>query len=99
MWLTERRHPGIAAAAAPLLEDFDEGVRYAAAEAMLAQNDESAREPLLAVIADPEEESNRLKLRIADVFAQRRWSVEEVDEAAIEALQGYTVQGGRLVAG
>lgn len=99
LWLTERRHPGAAEAAAPLLKDFDEGVRYAAAEAVIAQNDEAGRAPLLAVLVDPEEESNRLRLRIAEVFAQRRWSVEGADEERLSTLQGYAVHGDRLVAG
>lgn len=99
LWLAERRDDGIPAAAAPLLKDFDEGVRYAAAEAILAQNSTGGREALIAVMVDPEEESNRLRLRIADVFAARGWSVEGADAERLNTLNGFTVQGGRLVAG
>lgn len=98
LWLVERRDDGASAAAAPLLEDFDEGVRYAAAEVILAQNDPEAVEPLLEVLTNPEEESNRLKLRIADVFAQRRWSVGSADADRLATLPGYTVKGDLLVA-
>jgi hypothetical protein len=98
LWLVERRDGGAAEAAAPLLEDFDEGVRYAAAEVILAQNDPATTGPLLGVLTNPEEESNRLKLRIADVFAQRRWSVGDADVERLSTLPGYQVQGDRLVA-
>ncbi|TNE87944.1 MAG: hypothetical protein EP330_16775 [Deltaproteobacteria bacterium] len=98
LWLTERTDSGAIAAATPLLEDFDEGVRYAAAEVILGQNDAAGREPLLSVLDNPEEDSNRLKLRIADVFAQRRWSVEGASPERLALLNGYAVQDDRLIA-
>jgi hypothetical protein len=59
---------------APYLTDMDAGVRYAAAEALLAQADEeAARERLLDVFTSDQEESLRLRIRIADGFADLGW--------------------------
>ena len=96
VWLAEHQDDRAIEAAAPFLDDFDEGVRYAASEVLIAQHDDAAREPLLAVLADPEEESNRLRLRIAEIFAQRGWSVEGADAEVLGTLQGFTVKDGRL---
>lgn len=96
VWLAERRHPGVLEAARPFLADFDEGVRCSAAEAMIAQGDEAARAPLLDALANPEEDSNRLRVRIADVFAQRRWSTGDVDVSSALP-DGYVARDGRIV--
>lgn len=95
VWLAERRHPGAVAAASASLEDFDEGVRYAAAEVIIAQSDEAGRPYLERILRSADEESNRLRVRIADVFAQRRWSVE--DAAAMHLPGGFAVRDGRVV--
>ena len=76
VWLAEVAHGGCLDAAAPFLADFDEGVRIAAAEVLIYQQDDAAREPLLKALANEEEESHRLILRILDTFAARRWPVE-----------------------
>jgi HEAT repeat protein len=55
---------------------MDEGVRYAAAEALLKQGEEApAREPLLDLFA--KEESLRLRIRIADGLAELGWPVAD----------------------
>ncbi len=95
VWLAERRHPGAIAAATPFLEDFDEGVRYAAAEVIANQQDDAGRAPLDKAICNPSEDSNRLKVRLADIFAQRRWPVS--DPAKLPA--GYSLRDGRVIAG
>ena len=79
------------------LRDFDEGIRYAAVEALLSQPDESVRESLAICIADDKEESNRLRVRIAEAFHQRGWVLGE-HASAVEARppHGWTVTGGRL---
>jgi hypothetical protein len=60
----------------PYLADMDEGVRYAAVEALMKQGDESVgRMPLLDLFA--KEESLRLRLRIADGFAELGWPVAD----------------------
>ena len=48
----------------------------------------------LTVLANPEEESNRLKVRIAEVFSQRGWSVGEGEG---HLPQGFEVKGERIV--
>ena len=85
-------------AVAPFLEDFDEGVRYAAAEAILAQEGDAGKDFLLAALVNPDEESNRLRVRIADGFSNRGWTVagHEADLAG-RPPAGWTVQGDRLV--
>lgn len=98
VWLADHRHPSILDSAAPFLDDFDEEVRYAAAEALIAQDDDAARPALAAVLARADEESNRLKHRIATVFARRGWSVDAPDAVAAALPGGFVVQGDRLVA-
>lgn len=96
VWLAEVRHTGVIAAASPFLTDFDEGVRYAAAEAILAQGGEPARKALLAVLSNPNEESNRLKIRVADQFVQRGWRADELTDGA-HLPERYTLREGRIV--
>jgi len=68
----------------PYLADMDEGVRYAAAEALLQQGDEeAARQPLLELFTSDSEESKRLRIRIADGFAQLGWPLGD-KRAAVE---------------
>jgi HEAT repeat protein len=55
---------------------MDEGVRYAASEALLKQGDETAaRDPLLDLFV--KEESLRLRIRIADGLAEHGWPVAD----------------------
>jgi hypothetical protein len=62
---------------APYLEDMDEGVRFATIEALLAcKNEEVAREKLLELFVSDKEESLRLRLRIAEGFADLGWLVQ-----------------------
>lgn len=81
VWLAKRQHAGAVEAAAPLLKDFDENVRYAAVEVIAAQGaDASAL--LEPVLVNPEEEANRLKVRIAELFQQRGWTVSDAEAFA-----------------
>lgn len=79
VWLAKRRHEGATEAAAPFLKDFDENVRYAAVEVIAAQDDPGASALLEPVLANPDEEANRLKVRIAELFQQRGWTVQDVE--------------------
>lgn len=96
VWLAERRHPDAVEQVRPFLKDFDEGVRYAAAEVLVGQNTDAARPHLLAVLTNPAEESNRLRVRIAEVFAQRRWPVDGADLEG-RLVGGFQVRDGRIV--
>ena len=95
--LAEYEDARIMPAIGPCLRDFDEGIRYAAVEAALAQPDESVRAELAACIADDKEESNRLRVRVAEAFHQRGWSLEEF-AAAVAAMppHGWVVTDGKL---
>jgi hypothetical protein len=82
------------------LQDFDEGIRYAAAEALIGIGEPSVRDPLAQALARPNEESNRLRVRIAEAFHQRSWTLGE-HAAAVEKRPptGFVVQGDRLQRG
>lgn len=71
--LAERRSARIVAAAAPFLVDFDEGVRHAAVEAIAAQEGDEGAEHLAPALANPKEESTRIKGRLVEIFQQRKW--------------------------
>ncbi|MCB9680167.1 MAG: HEAT repeat domain-containing protein [Alphaproteobacteria bacterium] len=96
VWLAERKHPEMVEHVAGFLKDFDEEVRYAAAEVLVAQETEAARPALLAVLADPQEDSVRLKHRLAGVFRTRGWSVGDAGLPQLPA--GFDVRDGRIVA-
>ena len=71
--IPEKRVPPLVA---PYLADMDEGVRYAAVETLVRQKDEASAGPaLLDLFTKPEEESLRIRLRIADGFAELGWTV------------------------
>ena len=88
------KSPRVPALVAPYLADMDTGVRYAAAEALLAQGDEAAAsEPLLNLFVSDQEESLRLRIRIADGFAELGWALgdkrAEVEKRLPDA---YTIE-------
>ena len=69
----EKRGAGLVA---PYLEDMDEGVRFAAVEALMRlKREDVAREPLLELFVSDEEESLRIRLEICEGFADRGWLV------------------------
>jgi hypothetical protein len=87
------KHARVPALAAPYLADMDEGVRYAAVETLLKQGDEAAaRLPLLDSLA--KEERLRLRIRVADGFADLGWNVAARREAIETALpDSYQLDG------
>lgn len=99
IWLADRQHHDAIERATPFLDDFDEGVRYAAAEVIIAQKDEAGREPLLHLLTNPEEDSNRLRVRVCEVFAQRRWPLGDDAAATLAGAlpDGFSVRDGRIV--
>ncbi len=71
--LKHEKAPGLVA---PYLKDMDEGVRFAAVEALIyLKNEAVAREPLLELFVSDEEESLRIRLRICEGFAELGWLV------------------------
>lgn len=71
----------------PYLADMDEGVRYAAVEALVRQaHEELGREPLLQQLVSAGEESLRIRLRIAEGFVELGWRVHGYRETAEKRL-------------
>jgi hypothetical protein len=96
--LSDHQDPRIPARVSPCLEDFDEGIRYAAAEALLAQEDPNVRPDLAKALANRQEESNRLRVRIAAAFAERGWELGEHRAAVAERPPvGWRVVDGKMV--
>jgi len=90
--LKDKRVPPLVA---PYLADMDEGVRYAAVEALVRQGDEgSAVAPLLDQFVKPEEESLRIRIQIAEGFADLGWAV---DAARREAFQQHLPESFKLL--
>jgi hypothetical protein len=98
VWLAEGRHLRGAPVAAAFVSDFDEGVRYAAVEVLIAAADEPARSVLEKVLADPKEESTRVRTRVADIFASRAWKLEDPDAVAAHLPPGFVLRNGRVAA-
>mgnify|MGYP002632875458 CR=1 FL=1 len=92
--LAERRDPRIVEAAARFLLDFDEGVRHAAIEAIAAQEGEAGRAPLELALKRRDEESTRVRGRLAELFGQRRWPIEEDGWISEHMPPGYQLRGG-----
>lgn len=84
-----------------VLHDYDEGVRYAAAEALLSQETDAVRDELAAALADRNEESNRLRVRLAEAFHKRRWplSPEHAEAVGERPPHGWSVRDGQLAPG
>ena len=83
------------------LEDFDEGIRYAAAEALISQDDPKVREELAKALGRRDEESNRLRVRIAEAHAEafhkRGWDLGVHFEAIAERPPvGWRIEGQAL---
>jgi hypothetical protein len=92
IWLADVRDGRIVGKVARFLEDFDEGARYAAAEAIGVQDGEEGRAPMFAALTNPREESNRLRVRLAEIFVNRRWAVP----ADVRLPSGFVVREGRV---
>ncbi len=97
VWLTDHQHPGAIEAAAPFLDDFDENVRCSAAEVLIVQQDPAAAEILATRFTNEEEDSNRLRHRIAEIFAARRWEVPDPEAFEAHLPDGYAMRDGRVV--
>lgn len=94
--LEEHKHPGILEQAKGFLLDVNEVARFHAVGAVLHQEDAAALEPLVAMFLD--EESVRIRVRVADAFIARGWIVPEEQRAdARKSLpSGYTIDAEGL---
>lgn len=95
--LEEYRHPAIREAVEPFLQDVNEPARFHAVAATLAQQDAAAVGALVAAFL--EEESVRVRGKIADGFVTLGWEIpEEHRDAVRKALPSqYSVNGAGVM--
>jgi hypothetical protein len=94
--LEELQRPKIMDAVSPFLLDVNEVARFHAVGAALHQQTDAAIGPLVSMFID--EESVRIRTRVADAFAARSWAVPEDQrsEARKSLPSGYTIDGEGL---
>lgn len=95
--LGEHQHEDIRVAVEPFLQDVNEPTRLRAVAATFAQKDTAAVGPLLDALL--EEESVRVRSRIADGFAASEWEIpEERRDAVRKSLPPqYSIDGSGFV--
>jgi hypothetical protein len=97
-WLNNYVHADMVDVGAPLLNDFDEGVRCAAANLLIATESDAAANPLCEALFRENEDSGRLKTRLAKVFTMRGWPVSSGFIDSTDRLPSeYTIIDGRIV--
>ena len=96
--LQSHQHEQIVLILPPYLSDFNEDVRYAVIETLIAQDDDTIREAFVNHIKNPKEVSNRLKHRIASHFVEKGWSITGTAEDLKEHLPvGFTISDNQIV--
>jgi len=95
--LGDYKNPKIREAVEPFLQDVNEPARFNAVAATLAQEDAEAIGPLIAAFL--EEESVRVRAKIADGLAARSWPIPEDQRDAIRKVlpHQYSIDGGGAV--
>ena len=96
--LEEHRHPQIREGVERFLEDVNEPARFHAATTLLAQEDAQALPALAKLLV--EEESVRVRTKVAEGLASRGWPLAEDAQAAVRNVlpAGYALDGaGRVV--
>ncbi len=85
--------------ALPFLSDFDEGVRYAAAEVLINNPESDAiQQGLLAALGNHDEDSTRFRGRLAEIAEARRWALgDHASHLNDSPPAGFAVRGERLV--
>ncbi|HSO38501.1 MAG TPA: HEAT repeat domain-containing protein [Labilithrix sp.] len=91
--LEEYEHEDIREAVEPFLQDVNEPARFHAVAATLAQKEPEAVAPLIAALL--EEESVRVRAKIADGFVAMGWEVPDETRDAVRKVlpPQYTVDG------
>lgn len=86
---------------APYLGDFDEGVRFAAAEALSLRPTPEAAEPLVTALVNEDEDSRRLRVRIAEILADNQLDLcgkkKQVAALVDDLLSDFRLQRDKLV--
>jgi HEAT repeat protein len=95
--LSEHKTAEVREAIEPFLNDVNESVRFHAAGTVFAMSDPAALPPLLEALA--QEESLRVKNRVARGIEQAGWTIPEALIQRFEAAlpPGYTVRDGKLI--
>lgn len=84
--LQNNKDPRVPKALARFLTDLDDSIRFAAVEALGTIDAEESRLPLLEAVVNPQEESQRVRGRILEVFKDRGWEVKGYRKAIEERL-------------
>jgi HEAT repeat protein len=88
--------PEVAAAVKSFMSDDDDDVRIAAIEA-IAETGEAMREPLLEAFLDAADRP-RIRIRIAEIFAEHEWPVKGYRPKVEEALpDGFSINAKGLI--
>ncbi len=94
--LKEYQNNDVRAAVEPFLTDVNETVRFTAADTVFSMNDEQSVPALVKALA--EEESLRVKNRIATGLVDKAWHIAKEDAEACRAAlpPGFTLDGDRV---
>lgn len=85
-------------AAVPFLKDFDESVRYEAAELLGIKGTEDALAPLVDRLSHPDEDSARVRGGILGALARQGWALGDRAATVSKHLApGFAVQDGVVV--
>ncbi|HET6612374.1 MAG TPA: HEAT repeat domain-containing protein [Kofleriaceae bacterium] len=90
----------VARLVSPYLADFDENVRFQSATALAQKTCPEAAAPLVQALINPEDESRRLKIKIAELLADTGLSLagHEADVGhAIEDIPGVELKKHKLI--
>jgi hypothetical protein len=95
--LSEYSHAKIREAVEPFLQDSNESARFSAVAATLMQKDAEAVPALLVLLLD--EESVRVRAKIADGFVAAQWPIADEQRDAVRKVlpPAYTVDGDGLI--
>ncbi len=85
--LGDYKNPKIRPAVAPFLEDVDDRARFNAVVAVLKQEEPEGLDPLINCLL--EEESVRIKAKIADGIAQLGWEIPDERRDAVRKVLPY----------
>lgn len=88
----------VAKRVAPYVTDFDENVRFNAIQVLEAHRDVVAAPAAVAALVRKEEESRRIKNRLAELIADAGWPLgERAAEVAALGLTTVSVDGDKLI--
>lgn len=95
--LGDHVNPKIRAAVEPFLQDVNEPARFTAVTTVLAQKDPASLGPIVALLLD--EESVRIRSKVAEGLAELGWEIPESDRDAVRKVlpPQYGVNGAGVV--